>query len=495
MKRLLDRIAAHAAAHPTRPALRDAHGSLDYRALQQEIERLAGILGRCRVALLLDNSSAWVALDLAVMRAGGTVLPIPSFFSDEQVQHVLADARPQLIVTDRPERLGRLPGLASPEQLMIAHQRLAWLRLPDAAPPALPPDTAKLTYTSGTTGRPKGVCLSGAALAAQAIALSQAVGAGPADRGLSLLPLSTLLENLGVHAALYGGAEACVPDPANCGLHGSSGADPVRLMATLDRYRPTATILVPQLLKLMVEAIEAGLSCPPGLRFVAVGGAPVAASLITRARHAGLPAYEGYGLSEAGSVVSLNLPGSDRLGSAGRPLAWQRVRIAEDGEVLVAGNLFNGYLGDRGSAPREWPTGDLGHLDADGYLHVTGRKQSSYATAFGRNLAPEWVEGELLAGRAVLQAAVFGADRPYNVAVLVPHPRAGGSALAAAVADANRRLPDYARVRRWLVADQPFLPGNGLARAAGTPDRPAIAAAYAARIDQLYEDLPAHAPA
>jgi long-subunit acyl-CoA synthetase (AMP-forming) len=304
---------------------------------------------------------------------------------------------------------------------------------------------------------------------------------------LSLLPLSTLLENIGgVYAPLASGGLACVPDLATCGMQGSSGVQPERLIGTLHRYAPTSIILVPQLLKVLVEARAAGVALPASLRFIAVGGAPTSPALIERARAFGLPVYEGYGLSESASVVSLNRPGDARVGSVGRPLPHVHVRIAADGEIQVAGNLFSGYLGVDALAETYWPTGDLGYLDADGYLFVTGRKKTAFATAYGRNVAPEWVESELTGSGAILQAAVFGEGRPYSVGVIVPHPRASQEQLSLAIDATNQRLPDYARVLAWTVGSEPFSPRNGQANATGALNRNAIASRYAAQIEHLY---------
>ena len=487
MNQILQRITSHALQRPTQPAVLDHGGSLTYRELDSEIRRLAGLLRSRRVAWLMGNSCAWAVLDLAVQSNSAVGIPIPPFFSDAQLEHVLGDARPDLVVTDQPQRLIGLLHMSPAVELWVAGRRLSWFRLAAADTAPLPGDTAKLTYTSGTTGRPKGVCLGAAALAQVTMSLSQAVQATPDDRSLALLPLSTLLENIGgVYAPLYSGAQACLPDLTDCGLRGSSGADPAQVIAALDHFRPTSTILVPQLLKVMVEAAQHGAPVPGSLRFAAVGGAHTAPALIERARRLSLPVYEGYGLSEACSVVSLNLPDRDHVGSAGRVLPHARVRIAEDGEVVVGGTLFTGYLGRPGPAAGEWRTGDLGRLDADGYLHITGRKRSAYVTAYGRNVSPDWVEGELLATSAVMQAAVFGEGRPYNVAVLVPHPRATTGAIFRAMAETNRRLPDYARVPRWIIANDVFTPANGLSRGSGSVNRSAVANTYAAEIENLY---------
>jgi long-chain acyl-CoA synthetase len=496
MKRILARIAQHAVQRADQTALSDSYDSLSYHELQDEITRLARLIDRRRVALLLPNSCAWAVLDLALQQRGATCIPLPTFFSDAQLAHVLSDAQPDLVITDQPQRLaGLLPdAAASLMHLTVAGRQLTGLRRAGAARNAFPPDTAKLTYTSGTTGQPKGVCLSGAAMAEVTLGLSAAVQGRANDRALSLLPLSTLLENIGgLYAPLYSGARAYLPDLAECGFSGSSGVDAVQLLTALNQYRPTTTILVPQLLKVMVAAAEGGAPLPAGLRFVAVGGARCAAGLIERAWRVGLPVYEGYGLSEACSVVSLNLPGHGRAAGTGCALPHARVRIADDGEVVVSGTLFSGYLGQPNAVAKEWHTGDLGRLDADGNLHISGRKRDAYATAYGRNVSPDWVEGELLGSTALLQAAVFGEGRPANVAVLVPHPQAGQATIEAAVAEANRRLPDYARVHHWLVAEQPFTPANGLASAGGAVLRAAVAQAYAAQIEQLYAEEEADA--
>jgi long-subunit acyl-CoA synthetase (AMP-forming) len=263
-------------------------------------------------------------------------------------------------------------------------------------------------------------------------------------------------------------------------VRGASGLDPARLAAALIEQAATSAILIPQMLQVLVEQ-AARL---PRARFLAVGGAPVSAELLRRARRLGLPVYEGYGLSECASVVALNAPGAERPGSVGRPLPHVALRIAADGEIHVRGSRFAGYLGEPASAAAddELATGDIGYLDADGYLHLTGRKKNMFITAFGRNVAPEWVERELTLEPAIAQAAVYGEGRPWNAAVIV----ARGDGVAAALANANRRLPDYARVEAWVAADQPFTVANGQLTGTGRPRRAAIWSAYAGRLDELY---------
>jgi len=225
------------------------------------------------------------------------------------------------------------------------------------------------------------------------------------------------------------------------------------------------------------------------LRFLAVGGAPVARSLLTRASQQGLPVYEGYGLSECASVVAVNTPAACRPGTVGRPLPHVQLDFAADGEILVSGACFKGYLAAREQPLIDpWPTGDLGFLDDEGYLHLTGRKKNIFITAFGRNVAPEWVERELVLQPVVHQVAVFGEGRPWNVAVVVKAPGADQAMVDAAIAITNRDLPDYARVRGWVPAVEAFQLDNGQLTATGRLRRAVIWKIYAPVCESLYQD-------
>lgn len=493
---LLAQLQLHAEQRPDQAALSDGVIRLDYRGLLLEVRRLAATLPGHRVGLLLDNGVPWACLDLALLQRGSVCVPMPPFFSDAQLRHLIRDAGLDLVVCDRPERMAALlPGQTGTrfdvggQPLWLYALHPAWEHVPIYS---LPAATVKITYTSGTTGQPKGVCLSAEGIAAVTLGLCQAVAAGQDDRTLALLPLSTLLENIaGLYAPLLAGALAQLPSLARCGLQGSSGLQAEKLCAALAEYNPTTLVLVPQLLKAITASAAAGLPLPRALRFIAVGGAPLSLSLLEQARSLGLPVYQGYGLSEAGSVVSLNLPGAERPGSVGRPLPQHRVHIAEDGEIVVGEHLFLGYLGHAAKGSEPYRTGDLGHLDADGYLYLSGRKKTAYATAFGRNVAPEWVEGELTAHPLIAQAAVFGEGRPGNVAVLVGS--AAASAIDMAVQTINARLPDYARVRHWLRAETAFSAANGQANAAGGLCREAVWAHYRSRIEPLFSREEHHA--
>ena len=277
----------------------------------------------------------------------------------------------------------------------------------------------------------------------------------------------------------------------------------MRLIAALDRFRPTSIVTVPQILQVLVEVAGRTGWRPGYLRHVAVGGAAMPDGAVQLARDLGLPVFEGYGLSECGSVVALNTRRHNRPGSVGRPLPHCIVTLAEDGEVMVSGARATGYLGSDEdiSALPEGPlaTGDIGCFDADGYLYLLGRKKNMFITAFGRNVAPDWVECELTATPAIAQAAVFGEARPWNVAVIVPRAELvakGGihwqDRVSVEIDQINTRLPDYARIRRWLAADHPFLPSNGLLTWNGRLRRQQIGAIYHERIDRLYQEDSIH---
>ena len=219
------------------------------------------------------------------------------------------------------------------------------------------------------------------------------------------------------------------------------------------------------------------------LKMVAVGGAAVGTKLLTQARALGIPAYEGYGLSEGASVQTLNLPGADRPGSVGRALPHADLRVAADGEVELRDNMFLGYLGDPRPVPDWWPSGDMGHIDDAGFLYISGRKKNLLITGFGRNVAPEWVETALRGEPAIGQAVVYGEGMSALCAVLWPSRHdLDDAVLQAAVEAANAGLPDYARVGLWLRARADFSPETGLATTNGRPQRGAIWRAHEAAL-------------
>jgi long-subunit acyl-CoA synthetase (AMP-forming) len=463
------------------PAVTGAGVALDGPELVDAVLGFADELARSRarvLATLLDNGPAWVVADLAAMRAGIVHVPLPTFFTPAQREHALRAAGVDTLLASC-----AMPGFES-RRCDVAGATLH-LGMRHAEPAVLPAGTAKVTFTSGTTGTPKGVCLSAGTMLAVARGLAAALAPLAIERHLVALPLPVLLENLaGVFAPLWHGATVVVPPLAQAGLEGSSSFDPAVLDATVRREAANSVITLPQMLRAWT-AWRATTSAPQvgTLRFVAVGGAAAGRALIAAARAAGLPAYEGYGLSEGASVQTLNLPGADRPGSVGRALPHARIRVSDDGEIEIAGTPMLGYVGEPSRDVAWWPTGDLGTIDADGFVHVRGRKKNVIITGFGRNVSPEWIETALRSLPLIAQAVVFGDGAPALSAVLWPS-REGvdDAALAAAVATANAELPDYARVAHWVRAGVPFAPAAGTCTPNGRPLRVAIGNIHAAAL-------------
>lgn len=435
------------------------------------------------VAVLADNSPDWIALDLAAADLGVPLVPLPAFFSAVQLAHVVTAAGVHaLFCADH--RLAQALGFPARAP---CEGRLALFETTLRRPAMVPDNTSKLTFTSGTTSEPKGVCLDMAQQWEVAQALCERLRPLGIRRHLNLLPLPVLLENVaGVYTAMLSGAtNICVPLAAT-GLSGAAAFDPVVCLGTIARQQAESIIVLPQMLAALAAAADRSDPRIRSLKYVAVGGARVAPALIHAARAKGIPAYEGYGLSECCSVVAVNTPDADRVGAAGKPLPNRRVRIAADGEIEVLEERGVRYLGAPADS-RAWiSTGDLGRLDDEGFLHVEGRKKNVLITAFGRNVSPEWPEAVLAGAGPVAQAVVFGDARPYLVAAIVPAAAdVPDSALASAVERANALLPDYARIGRWFRAE-PLTAAAGLATANGRPRRDAIARRYAAQIESLY---------
>ncbi len=487
---LLRRLAGH---DPGRLALSDGDGvALTYGELLAAVDDVAASLrahGAYGVALAMDNGPAQVVADLGALAAGVWTLALPPFFTPAQRAGALARAGCALVLDD-----GSFPANA-PElaRLRVANRTLHLRATGVAAVDGTRPGTAKVTFTSGSTGDPKGACLSEAHLLGPVRRIARRVDAMGVERHLAVLPLAVLLENVaGVYAALHAGIECVVPSLSTTGLAPAAGAPAApsvmpapaaaasatgasALHAALVRTGGQSCILVPELLRGLVAARDA-LGPLPALRYLAVGGARVGPALLDAAAAAGLPVHEGYGLTEAASVVAVNLPGERRAGSVGRPLGHRRIHIDAGGEILLDAPGFLGYCGDAHAPPSPYRTGDLGRLDADGYLYVEGRSKHVLITSMGRNVSPEWVEAALTGDGTIVQALVHGDGERMLSALVVS--RGSDAAIGAAVTEANAGLPDYARIGAWRRVP-PFTREGGLLTGNGKPRRAAVLARYA----------------
>ncbi|MCD8497063.1 MAG: AMP-binding protein [Alphaproteobacteria bacterium] len=416
------------------------YGNLDSE-IQKRVKALDGV---SVLAIALDNSVEWVLWDLAALMAGIPSVPLPPFFTQEQVFHSLLSAGVSHIL--------------SSEGLRTAGERNS---------KALPKETAKVTFTSGTTGSPKGVCLPVIAMENVAVGIVDILGAEFAGIHASILPLSVLLENVaGVYAGLMAG---CTIELTSLQVFGKNYE---HLHEVLLSTGATSVILVPEILRiLMVQVLLKGSL--PDLKFIAVGGSKIAPALITQSRTMGLPVYEGYGLSECASVVALNTPHNDKPGTVGKLLPHVKARII-DGEIQIKNPGFLGYIGE--SVPILFPTGDLGAMGENGFLSITGRSKNVLITSYGRNISPEWVEATLLAQPAIAQAIVYGDAAPHLSALIVPSYQEAD--IESAVSAANQTLPDYAQIKSFQIVS-PFTVADGTLTGTGRPRRDKIMNLYA----------------
>jgi len=527
--------------------------------------------GAITVPAYTTNSVADHAHVLRDSRACGAIVSTPALLAKVVPAAAEApDCRFLIPVDPLPETAAPPPaGLTlAPWAALLTHQPTpAEAAALDAWVAALAPDdTACLIYTSGTSGPPRGVmqthrgilanCRDAAALLARAgLSGDGAGGTGSGDEPevfLSFLPLS--------HAYEHTGGQ-CLPLLIGATIHYAARLD--RLARDIAEVRPTVMTVVPRLFELLErrmerEAAERGrLALRAWNRTVALGtrrhregrlpfwldlqdrtiGAAVRRQVAARfggrlkalvsggaaldERVAatfvalGLPVYQGYGQTEASPVIACNAPGDVRLDTVGRPLASVEVRIAADGEILVRGpTVMKGYWNrpeESAQALRDgWlHTGDIGRVEPDGHLRITDRKKDILVTSGGDNVAPQHVEGVLVAEPEIGQAMVAGDGRPFVVALIVPDPdwqaawaaaeaRADDlaaladdpdfrRALDAAVDRANRRLATPETVRRFLVAPEPFSLANGQLTPTLKVRRHIVLSAYGDRLKRLYD--------
>ena len=423
------------------------------------------------IGLFAPNGIAWAVTQLACALAGKLVVPLPTFFSPQQLAHVVQDASVGLVLTT-PETMPQ--AAASGIATELIERRIA-----RSKSFACVDGFGQIIYTSGSTGQPKGVRHESGQIAWSMTALANATQASIADSYLSVLPLPLLLETI---CAVF------IPALLGAKVHYATGlaervgrGDARGLAAAFDDHRPTSSVVVPQLLRHWTAELSAtGRVAPSSLRFVAVGGAPVSTRVADDAWRLGIPAYEGYGLSECCSVVAVARPGERRAGTVGRPLDGLSVKIDNDEIVVDGPTVMDGYLGQTGAA-RPWRTGDIGSFDADGFLSVRGRKDSMLVTAFGRNVSPEWIETMIVSDARVGICAVVGYGEPSLSALLIPS--ADGAAWFALareqdvfdlVADACVEAPDYARPRAVIVVPFDEAARAGLLSPNGRPRRAQI---------------------
>lgn len=496
---LLNSIQHHAAQYPLSIALQSVSTeneefAINYDELNKQIAQLSAQLfsftANKPVAINIDNHPAWVLIDLAALACETVLVPLPSFFSNAQLLHSMQNAGVVAVITDNPNRFCEVLGdlIIGQCTFNVSNKILTQFML--AIPSVTLPDgTVKITYTSGTTGNPKGVCLGLEAILNVANSIKNVVGLTKKSQHACILPLSTLLENVaGVYATLLAGGTVHILPSAQVGFSGSE-FDSQKLYETLANTHANTVILIPELLKALVLKLESGAQALSDLQFVAVGGAHVATHFLNRAKHLGIPVFEGYGLSECASVVALNTSAANKIGSVGKPLKHIELMFSQEQEILVKGANFLAYAQENLAQSAEWlATGDIGYVDDDGYLFINGRKKHIFITSFGRNVSPEWIERELTSQPAIAQACLFGEAKPWNTAVIVAQANANIDQIQQSIAKVNQTLPDYARTTQFVLADTPFSVSNQQLTPNSRLKRDAIWRGYEHTINAFYAE-------
>jgi long-chain acyl-CoA synthetase len=512
----------------------------DPDAVRAEMLAAAGALRRLgvrpgdRVAVVGLNSTRYLTVDVAVGLAGAVGVPLHPTSPPGELDEILAASRARLLLVGAPAVLARLgelrvrlpvvsfcPGPAPAGVLAWADFLGSGAADPGPAiAPVGPDDLATIRYTSGTTGRPKGVAFTHRQLRwlAETMAglLPWTARTRPAAY-LSFLPMNHVVEGILATYAPY-----WLPAPVRV-----SFLDDFRqVAAALRRVRPTIFFSVPRLYEKAWAALTASrlgrrwLQGPRGLERrlervllrrallrragldrcaqLIVGSAPAGPDLVGRLRDLGVEVHDAYGLTEA-PLVALNRHGRNRIGTVGEPLPETSVRIVADGEVLVRGpQVTPGYVDSGTEQPFRdgWlATGDLGHRTADGFLVIDGRKKELLKTAYGKYLHPAKVEAMLRALPGVAEAMVVGEGRPYCAALLWTE-QPGGAAPAGldrAMAALNARLEQPEQVRRWAVLPYDLTVEGGELTASLKLRRAVVAERLGEVITSLYDQAPAPA--
>lgn len=458
MKQVFDALRQHAADRPNKIAFEDDAGSISWQDLSSRVEHLAceldGIGGS--VAIGLAGGIDYVVADLALTLSAKRQVPLPFFFSTAQNAHVLMDAKVGAVVTNTPELFAPLPHLKVIAAAGVPSQALALRAYGGGA--------ERIIYTSGSSGNPKGVVIGDRQLDASITALSRVIKADASDTHLSILPLAQLLEQIcGIRLPIVAGAKTVFRFEATKSIFGAPIAPLVDAFADV---LPTTSLLAPAVLGRWVEALDR-TKAPDSLRFVAVGGASSAPSLIHKAVAAGIPVYEGYGLSECCAVVAMNRPGDNQPGTVGPVLEGLDVTL-DAGEIVVSGpTVMSGYL-NGAAAPDVWRTGDMGHFD-EGRLVIDGRKDALLVTGAGRNISPEWVEQRVNADPRIVSSGLGlrASDGALVLIVVASNPIE-----LAQIDNHLADLPSYARPDAVILTD-PSEPG--LLFPVGTPNRAVVA--------------------
>ncbi|MEU5847604.1 AMP-dependent synthetase/ligase [Saccharopolyspora shandongensis] len=547
----------NAAEFPQRPALTDngrEPRTWTWAEARHEVHELAAGLtalglqaGQTMLIMMANRAEHWL-IDVAAAHIGAVPSTLYPTLSQDQVHYIAQHSRARVVVLDGADQLRRwskvLRNVSTIEHVVVLdeaamvsadHRFRTWERLrvlgeqrlhddPDLvqrmAAAIAPNHPAAILYTSGTAGEQKGVVLTHRNICFAAAALHQITQPERHAPRLCYLPLAHIAERMvGLYAAIHDAA------------HVHFCADQSRILAALTHARPALFFGVPRIWGKLAAALQKipaeQRANPQALRarigldralWPSSGAAPIDIGLLEFFSAIGLDIFELWGMTETTGCVTTNSAGARRPGTVGRAVPGVEIRTSPDGEVLVRGPLVcAGYLQPDGvirsatDADGWLRTGDVGVLDADGFLTITGRKKELIVSAGGKNIAPTAVENALTAHPLIGHALAFGDGRPYLVALLVldedtapkwarergiafedrvdlaAHP-AVRSEVEAAVRAANERLNRPEQVKRYRILSQQWGVEGGELTPTLKLKRRVIHDKYADIIDQLYGD-------
>ena len=511
----------------------------------------SGVEAGDRVALMADTRYEWLLLDEAVWAVGAGTVPVYPSSSAGQLEWILRDSGARLLLVGTADQAETARGLGlDVEVLVIDEDALEVLgergrQVPEARvierrDAVTLDDLAGIVYTSGTTGRPKGVVLTHRHLAAEvAGCLDHPIGSvgRPGRRILIFLPMAHVLARSVAYIAAQSGATV--------GFWADFGS----IVDKLGSFRPHMVVGVPRVFEKVHDGVrskasgqrlsavvftkgeQVALACSravgegegrPSLplrlahavfdrllytkvraalggemEYVISGGGALGERLGHFFRGVGVPVHEGYGLTETCAAITVNGPGAQRVGTVGRPLPGNEVRVADDGAISVRGAVVtDGYWGND-EATREaivdgwFATGDLGTLDDDGYLTITGRAKEIIVTAGGKNVSPGPLEDVLRTHPLVSQAMVVGDGRPFVGALITLDPERERPAdpqaeLQQVVDEANALVSRAEGIKRFVVLDDDFTEESGELTATQKLKRHVITRQRADVIEGLY---------
>lgn len=522
-----------------------------------------------RVGLFAPNLPEWTLVDLACLTAGLVVVPLYPTSTSDQAQHILTDSGCRLLFVDGAERwqriaeadlpaLERVVGFTAIGGLPTLAGELAASPSGDLVDERLAAttgdDLATIVYTSGTTGLPKGVMLHHRGFVHQLEVLTRSLRIRPDDSSLCFLPLSHALERAWTFVVLSCGAlNTYVPDPrtvadqlvlaeptllvsvprlyekvfSTAREKVAGSAVKRRIMAWAlrvggDYHRakiagrtPTGALRTKYRLadKLVLGNVRTALGGPKAV--LACGGAPLRQEIEEFFLACGLLVLQGYGLTEASPLVSFPSPQAYRFGTVGQVIEGAQVRLTDEGEICYQGpNLMLGYWRQPQATDEVlcdgWlHTGDIGEVDADGYLKITDRIKDLIVTSNGKNIAPAPIEGMLAADPLLEYTALLGDNRPYLTLLVspsLPHLEDIGCQLQLTwehrdellghpaildeikrrVAAITERLAAHEQIRDLRVMIEEFTQENGLLTPTLKVKRREVEQRFAALIDEMY---------